>query len=60
MADQRWKNIDVERLLKKRDEQTTSANVGAYPAPFAPGPLRPPTMVQVPKPKEKDKDKSKK
>jgi hypothetical protein len=34
-----WENLDVEALLNRRDEQTMSGNVGAYPVPLG-KPLR--------------------
>lgn len=34
-----WENLDVEALLTRREEQTTSSGVGAYPVPLG-RPLR--------------------
>lgn len=34
-----WQTLDTTALLQKRDEQTTSAGVGAYPVPLG-QPLR--------------------
>lgn len=34
-----WEDLDVESLLNRRDEQTTSANVGAFQVPLG-RPLR--------------------
>ena len=31
-----WETLDTTALLKRKEEQTTSANVGAYETPFGP------------------------
>jgi len=39
MSNNGWKTLDVQQLLKRREEATTSAGVGAYPVPLG-QPLR--------------------
>lgn len=35
-----WETLDVAALLVRREEATTSGNVGAYPVPLGARPLR--------------------
>ena len=39
-----WKLCDTEAILKRRDEQTTSANIATVPVPLGP-PLRAPSLA---------------
>lgn len=34
MKNNGWQTLDTAEVLRKREEQTTSANVGAYPVPL--------------------------
>ena len=36
MSDQKWETLDIEKVLKKKQEQTTSANVGGFAVPLGP------------------------
>lgn len=39
-----WETLDTEDLIRRREEQTTSANVGAYPVPLG-APSKAPTRA---------------
>lgn len=46
-----WQTLDTVETLRKREEQTTSANVGAYPVPLG-QPMRNPFPSPVATPED--------
>jgi hypothetical protein len=54
-----WKSLDTSKAIedarKRREEATTSANVGGFAVPFGAQPLRPPKLK---KPRKKGENKT--
>ena len=48
MSDKYWQTVDMEDLLRRREEGTTSANVGAYAQPLGEPLRRYPSILSYP------------